>query len=214
MKATPVVRSATQPDEEREGEAGEHAGQEGGRRLPAEMISGEAGAVEPGGEEHRVAEAEEAGIAEEEVVADGEGGEHHDAGEDQVVIVRAARTAGAKSTAISAMWSERRLAGSRLIAPALRTGRPGLTTSTSATSSVARILASVGEKNTEMMPSLMPITSGRDQRALDAAEPADDDDDEGEEQRVEPHQVMRLLDRHDQHAATAASMAPSAKTTA
>ena len=41
---------------------------------------------------------------------------------------------------------------------------------------------------------------GRDDRAAQTAQAADDDDDEGQQQRIEPHQVMRLLDRHDQNA--------------
>ena len=61
------------------------------------------------------------------------------------------------------------------------------------------ILASVGEKKTEMMPSRQADEQRGDQRAAQRAEPADDDDDEGEQQRVAPHQVMRLADRHDQH---------------
>ena len=68
-----------------------------------------------------------------------------------------------------------------------------------ATSSVAMILASVGEKNTEMTPSETPISRAATTRAAQRAEPADDDDDEGQEQRIAAHQVVRLADRHDQH---------------
>ena len=52
------------------------------------MIDGQSGAVEPGGEEHRVAEAEQAGVAEQQIVAHGEDGQHHDAGEHAVMVVR------------------------------------------------------------------------------------------------------------------------------
>ncbi len=52
------------------------------------MVDGKTGAVEAGGEEHGVAEAEQAGIAEQKIVAHGEDGEHHDAGEHAVVIGR------------------------------------------------------------------------------------------------------------------------------
>ncbi len=61
------------------------------------------------------------------------------------------------------------------------------------------ILASVGEKNIEMMPSRHADQHGGDDGAAQRAETADDDDDEGEQQRILPHQVMRLADRHDQH---------------
>ena len=56
--------------------------------APSEMKDGEAGAVESGGEEHGVAEAEQAGIAEQEVVAHGEDRQHHDAGEHAVMVGR------------------------------------------------------------------------------------------------------------------------------
>lgn len=40
---------------------------------------------------------------------------------------------------------------------------------------------------------------GRNQRAAERPEAPDHHDDEGQEQRIAPHQVMGLLDRHDQH---------------
>src|SRR6185369_17497117 len=44
-----------------------------------------------------------------------------------------------------------------------------------------------------------PDDQRRSKGALQTAESADDDDDEGEQQRVLAHQIMRLLNRHDQH---------------
>ena len=95
MKATPVVRSASSADHQRRAAApASDAGDESAAGTPQPRCThGEAGAVEPGGEEHGVAEAEQAGIAEQEVVADGEDRQHHDAGEVAVVIGAAARTA-------------------------------------------------------------------------------------------------------------------------
>ena len=60
--------------------------QEGGKRRDAAMLHGEAEAVHAGREEHGVAEAEKAGIAEEHVVADGVGRKHENAGEIALMI--------------------------------------------------------------------------------------------------------------------------------
>ena len=50
------------------------------------MLHGEAEPVHAGAEEHRVAEREKPGVAEEHVVADGIGGQHQDAGEVALVV--------------------------------------------------------------------------------------------------------------------------------
>ena len=86
MKATPVVRSASTPMTSAEQRAGSDAGGKTRRHAPAEMQHRQAGAVEAGREEHRVAEAEQAGIAEQEVVAHGEDRQHHDARQHPVVV--------------------------------------------------------------------------------------------------------------------------------
>ena len=63
---------------------------------------------------------------------------------------------------------------------------------------MATILASVGEKKTEITPVAQPDEEGRHQRAAEAPEPAEDHHHEGQEQRVQPHEVVGLLDRDDE----------------
>ncbi len=79
-----------QRDEERQQRAGQRAEQEGGPGAPAGAPAGELGAepgaVDAGGEEHGVAEAEQPGIAEGDVVAGGEDREHQDAGDVAVMV--------------------------------------------------------------------------------------------------------------------------------
>ena len=75
------------PDHQRQHGARRQPGQEAGGDAEAEVLDGEAGAVKPGGEEHRMAEAQKTGIAEQDVVAHGEDRQHHHAGEHQVVVV-------------------------------------------------------------------------------------------------------------------------------
>ena len=115
----------------------------------------------------------------------------------------AARTARARAQQDHARCSSQTFGGGSgshaVIARAVPNRPCGRNTSTSATSSVAMIFASVGEKNTEMMPSREADQQRGDDGAAQRAEPADDDDDEGEQQRVAAHQVVRLADRHDQH---------------
>ena len=75
----------------------------------------------------------------------------------------------------------------------------GRKTSTSATSSVASDLGQRRREEDRDDAVGKADEQGRDHRAAQGAEAADDDDDEGQEQRVAAHQIMRLLDRHDQH---------------
>ena len=74
-------------DQSEQGAAGD-AGDEGFRHVPAEMIDGEPCAIESGGEEHGVTEAEQADIAEKQIVAHGQDGQRHDAGKQPLMIVR------------------------------------------------------------------------------------------------------------------------------
>ncbi len=76
MKATPVVRSARTPVRPRRGRAGGGAGEEAEPARRGRPATSRPVRVEAGGEEERVAEAEQAGVAEGDVVADGEDREH------------------------------------------------------------------------------------------------------------------------------------------
>src|SRR5688572_27377428 len=117
----------------------------------------EAGGIEPGREEHRVAEAEQAGIADQDVVADAVGRQHHDAGEVGVMIGRQHELQQEEHRDGAAMERERAMpVHQRAFPPNRPSGRK---ISTSATSRVARIFDRLGEKNTEITPSLMPITN-------------------------------------------------------
>src|SRR5919108_3115184 len=101
-------------------------------------------------------EAEQPSIADQDVVADAVGRQHHDAGEVGMVIGRQDELQQEQDGQHADMKAERAgLLG--LHHRALPANRPsGRKTSTSATNKVARIFASVGEKKTEITPSLMP----------------------------------------------------------
>ena len=88
MKATPVVLSARKPIASDKTRPAATPVANAGRNTPAEMHDRQPGAIEAGGEEHGVAEAEQAGIAEQEIVAHGEHGKHHDTRQHAVMIIR------------------------------------------------------------------------------------------------------------------------------
>src|SRR5690606_11775211 len=113
--------------------------------------------IEGGGEEHRMADAEQACVAEQQIVAHGEHGQHHDAGHDAVVVGRQDELQREKQRQDAEMKDEG--AGLRLHRVACPNRPCGRNTSTSATASVAMILARVGEKKTETMPSDRPMSS-------------------------------------------------------
>src|SRR5262249_39284480 len=105
-----------------------------------------------------MAETQEAGIADEQVIADGIRGQHHDAGKIGVVIGRQHELRGEQQREHRQMQRHRpprRPGCHRLLPPNSPAGR---ITSTRATSSVAMILARVAEKKTEITPSPSPIT--------------------------------------------------------
>src|SRR4051812_39312602 len=74
-------------DDEREHDRCPEPGAEGRQSRPTERQRDEAGAVYAGCEEHRVPEAQETGIPEEDVVPGREDGEHEDASERQELVV-------------------------------------------------------------------------------------------------------------------------------
>src|SRR6056297_655664 len=117
------------------------------------MLHRQAHAIHACREEQRVAEAEQAGIAKEDVVSHGEAGQHHDPCEIAVVIGGQHEMQRQQHRQQAQMQRQRPHA-------ARFPNRPcGRNTRTSATSSVAMILASVGEKKTEMIPSLSAIST-------------------------------------------------------
>src|SRR5262249_62373697 len=85
-------------------------------------------------------------------------GEHHDTGEVGVVIGRQHELQQEQDGECAAMQGQRAVPRS-LHHRTFPANRPsGRNTSTSATSSVARIFDRFGEKKTEMTPALKPIT--------------------------------------------------------
>src|SRR6185436_9902492 len=142
-----------EPESKGQGEPGGDTGQEGLRRTEREVRRRQPGAIEAGREQ--------------DVVADGVDGQHHHPGEAEDGIV-AQDQLGHQQRGQRAHVEDHRRVDEPGIGPResgqaeeLHRGaspnRPcGRTTSTSATRRVARILASVGEKNTEMTPSLKP----------------------------------------------------------
>src|SRR5690606_14886739 len=120
---------------------------------------GQPGAVHACRKEHGMAEAEQPCIAKEHVVGHGEYGQDHDARHQAVMIGRQhemEREQRKNDCCVEQIDPQRRnFPRHRAVAP----NRPcGRNTSTSATASVATILASVGEKNIEIMPSDRPIS--------------------------------------------------------
>src|SRR4029453_11414495 len=116
------------------------------------------GAVHPGREEHGVPEAHEPRVAEEHVVADRVGRQHHDATQHAVVERRQEQLQPRKPSQDGQVERQRPAslpcphAAASPKSPRPRTAR------TRATSSVATILASVGEKKTEITPSERPTS--------------------------------------------------------
>src|SRR5262249_27537458 len=146
-----------QPDRDGKAQSREKPGRESRDDAEAKVLDRQPGAVESGGKEHRMAQTQESGIADEHVVADGIAGEHHDASKIGVVIGRQHELRGEQQGDHGEMQKHRtpRLCRShRPLAPKRPAGR---NTSTSATSNVAMILPNVAEKKTEITPSPRPI---------------------------------------------------------
>src|SRR5262245_44108928 len=107
-----------------------------------------------------MAEAQQPRVAEQQIVAHGENGKHHHPGHDAMVICRQHELQQEQSRYHRRM---ERVDAGRRAGPVHRGAVPkrprGRKTRTMATSRVAIILASVGEKKTEMMPSERPIST-------------------------------------------------------
>src|SRR5690606_15274657 len=148
-------------DDHRQHQPGKKTHAEGWPDAPVQMVDRQCRAIEAGGEEHGMAKAQEARIAESDVVAHGEDGQHHHAGKDPVMIIGQHKVEAGKPGHESRMQPYRPVFTTlhRAAIPAGPNRPCGRNTSTSATSSVASIFARVGEKNMEMMPSDRPMSS-------------------------------------------------------
>src|SRR6185369_16474240 len=144
---------------QRQHEPGNCAGEKGGAGAPPQEGRGKACPIDAGRKEHGMAEAQEARITEEQIVAGSEDRKHNDTTERKELVV-VDRELQAEYEENDRDMEKRRAnshpGSHRAIAPK---SPCGLKTSTRATMSVASILARVGEKNTETMPSLSPMTS-------------------------------------------------------